>query len=351
MTVSSAKFPTLLGLGMAGAAGAASLVTLGVLNLSTPASSSVPTAVGVTASIQKSIHLPGVGGKGDVVVADPGAHRVYLAQSPDNNVVVINTTTNSIQAVIGHVPKANGIAYSPDYLFVSEGPTKKVAVISKTTWRVTATVPSGGTTPDAIYYDAPNDTVFVTNDDSNTMEFFSARAPFTVGGSIALHPTKPAKGPDLGTYVPDTNTLYQSDDNLVLVINAARHTITNVLALPLPPAVRAKDMFYDGQRRLLWVSTNATQILAIDPGTGRVLHKVATASGADQISGDQQHRLLYLGEGKAGVMGVIDLDTAGSTNFTTEKSTHTLATPPTTDLVYLYRDLPNRVDVVKIARN
>jgi hypothetical protein len=39
------------------------------------------------------------------------------------------------------------------------------------------------------------------------------------------------------------------------------------------------------------------------------------------------------------------LDTAGSANFKTEKSTHTLAAPPKTGLVYLYRDMPNVVDV------
>jgi hypothetical protein len=43
-------------------------------------------------------------------------------------------------------------------------------------------------------------------------------------------------------------------------------------------------------------------------------------------------------------MGVIDLDTAGSANFKTEKTTHTLAAPKN-GLVYLYRDMPNVVDV------
>jgi YVTN family beta-propeller protein len=327
------------------------LVGCGSPSRTVPAPTSVRTAAAVTASTQKSIQLPGAGGHGDVVVADPGAHRVYVAQSPDNNIVVIDTTTNSIQTVIGHVPKANGIAYSPDYLFVSEAPTKQVAVISKASWRVIATVPSGGATPDAIYYDSPNDTVFVANDDSNTMEFFSARAPFTVGGSIPLQPTKPASGPDLGTYVRETNTIYQSDDNNVLVIDAARRSITKVFALPLPAGATAKDMFYDSRRHLLWVGTTAKEIVAIDPGTGRVLERVATASGVDQISGDKQHRLLYLGEGKAGVMGVVDLDTARfSTDIKTEKDTHTLAARPNTDLVYVYRNTSNVVDVVKIAR-
>lgn len=347
MTLRSTRSQIPLALAAASAAGAAALAMLSALILT---SSSVQTASAVTARVQKSIRLPGVGGKGDVVVADPGVNRVYVAQSPDNNVVVINTTTNTIEAVIRHVPKATGMAYSHNYVFVSESSAKRVAVISKAGWRVIATVPSGGTTPDAIYYDTPTDTVFVANADSNTMEFFSASAPFAVGGSIPLQPAKPKKGPDLGTYVPETGMIYQSDDNRVLVIDAARRAIANVFTLPLPPGARAKDMFYDGPRHLLWVSTSVKEIVAVDPGTGRVLKTVATASGADQISGDEQHRLLYLGEGKAGVMGVLDLDTAGSANFKTDIATHTLATQPSTDSVYLYRDVPNLVDVLKIAR-
>jgi YVTN family beta-propeller protein len=305
----------------------------------------------VTATTQKTIQLPGVGGHGDLVVADPGAYRVYVAQSPDNNVVVIDTRTQSVEAIVGNVPGANGIAYSHDYLFVSEGPTNQVAVISKHTWQVIAKVASGGKSPDAIYYDAWDHTVFVANSDSNTMEYFSATEPFTVLGSIPLQPSNPKSGPDLGTYVCETNTIYQADDDNVLVIDASTREIKKVFSLSLPAGGAARGMFYDHNRDVLWVGTNsaASEVLAINPTTGSVLATVATASGMDQIAGDEQRRLLFLGESKAGVMGVVDLDTFTSlADVPTESSTHTLDYLPNTDLVYVYRNMSNVVDVVKI---
>jgi YVTN family beta-propeller protein len=330
-------------------AAAVALTTLGTMvGATVPAQAAVGDTT-VTASTQKTIKLPGVGGHGDVVVADPTAHRVYVAQSPDNNVVVINTKTQSVEAVIGNVPSANGIAYSRDYLFVAEASTNQIAVISKQTWKVIAKVDAGGKTPDAIYYDSRDHTVFVANDDSNNMESFSATAPFKVLGSIPLQPSNPKTGPDLGTYVRETNTIYQADDNNVLVIDAATRKIKKVFSLPLPAGAVAKDMFYDHERDVLWVGTSAAEILAINPTTGSVLAKVATASGMDQISGDERRRLLYIGETKAGVMGVVDLDTFTSlANVKTESGTHTLDALPHTDLVYVYRNVSNVVDVVKV---
>jgi YVTN family beta-propeller protein len=313
-----------------------------------PAKSSASATKAVTASTLKSIRLPGTGGHGDLVVADPDTHQVYVAQSPDNNVVVIDTATNTIRAVIGAVPNANGIAYNQDYLFVSEASTNKVAIISKATWRVIATVPSGGKTPDAIYADAKDHTIFVTNDGSNNTQYFSDSAPFKVLGNIPLQPAKPKLGPDLGTYAPTTNTIYQSDDNNVVVIDAATRTIKKVITLPLAAGTGAKDMYYDPRRDVLWVATSGKEILAVNPHTGSVVATVTIPSGADQLSSDGAG-LLFLGLGKAGVMGVIDMDThkylAG---IPTEVDTHTLAYLPNSGLVYVYRGTSNVVDVVKI---
>ncbi len=45
-----------------------------------------------------------------------------------------------------------------------------------------ATVPSGGKTPERVYYDPRENSIFVANDDSNNMQEFSAAAPFSVQG-------------------------------------------------------------------------------------------------------------------------------------------------------------------------
>jgi YVTN family beta-propeller protein len=126
----------------------------------------------VTVSTQKVMSLPGVGGHGDVVTVDPAAHAAYIAHSPDDDVIVLDTVHNTIKTVIPNIPSANGIAYTKDNVFVASAPTNSVKVISKATWKVIATVPSGGKTPDAIYVDPHEHSVFVTNDDSSNMEEF-----------------------------------------------------------------------------------------------------------------------------------------------------------------------------------
>jgi YVTN family beta-propeller protein len=295
--------------------------------------------------------LPGKGGHGDVVVADPAAHAVYVAQSPDNNVVVIDTTTNTVKAVVPAIAQANGIAFNDSYVFVAEAASNAVAVIAKPRWQVVATVPSGGKTPDAVYDDPAENSVFVANDDSNNIEQFSASPPFTVAGTLPLQPSPAKSGPDLGTYAPTQHRIYQADDNDVLVIDPKTRTIQKVISLPLPDGVAAKDMYYDPTRNLLWVATSGPQLLALDPANGTVVATVKTTSGADQISADPSRGLLFLGEGKAGVLGVVDIAARHAvTDIKTEPDFHTLDYLPGSDLVYAYLNASNQIAVEKIGQ-
>lgn len=316
-----------------------------------PAAPTAPnTAPRVTLTTQKTISLPGVGGHGDVVVADPNVHAIYIAQSPDNNVVVVDTGTNTVKAVVAHIPSANGIAFTDSYLFVAEAPAGAVAVIAKNNWQVVATVSSGGKTPDAVYFDSADNSVFVANDDSNNMEEISASAPFAVQGTLALQPSPAKTGPDLGTYSPAEDRIYQADDNDVLAIDAKTRTIQKVIPLPLTGGAAAKDMYFDQAHHLLWIATSGPQAFALDPASGTVVDTVKTASGADQVAGDRERGLLFLGEGKAGVLGVIDLATHRNiADLKTEPDFHTQDYLPNTDLVYAYLNHSNTIAVDKVS--
>jgi YVTN family beta-propeller protein len=294
---------------------------------------------------EKTISLPGIGGHGDEVVVDPGAHAAYIAQSPDNDVVVIDTASNNVKAVVPQVAKANGIAFSDAYVFVAEADAGAVAVIDKATWKVIATVPSGGKTPDAVYYDPRENSIFVANDDSNNMQEFSAAAPFSVQGTLNLDPAVAKTGPDLGTYSSVDDTIYQSDDNNVDVIDAKTRTIQKVIT-PLSAGATAKDMYFDQAHHLLWVGTSDPDVLAIDPDSGKVAYTVKTASGMDQLAADTDHGLLFLGESNAGVMGVVDLATHQNiTDVKTESGFHTEGYLPGAHLVYAYLNTSNTIQV------
>jgi YVTN family beta-propeller protein len=285
-----------------------------------------------------------------VVVTDPNAHSVYIAQSPDNNVVVIDTTTNTVRTVIPGIPSANGIAFNDTDMFVAEAPAGAVAVIDKSTWKVVATVASGGKTPDALYVDPTDNAVFVANDDSDNMEEFGASAPFAVRKTLALQPSPAKTGPDLGTYSPAGDQIYQADDNDVLVIDAKTLTIQRVVALPLAAGAAAKDMYDDQAHHLLWVATTGPEVLALDTATGTVVDQVKTASGADQVAVDRDRGLLFLGEGKAGALGVIDLASHRDIgDIKTEPDFHTQDYLPSSGVLYAYLNGSNTIAVDKVS--
>jgi len=331
----------------------AALITAGC---STPtaapaASVSQTPAPKLNVTTEKTIALPGVGGHGDEVVVDPGAHSAYVAQSPDNNLVVIDTAANSVEAVVPQIASGNGIAFSDAYVFVAEADAAAVAVIAKPSWKVIATVPSGGKTPDAIYYDPQENSVFVANDDSNNMEQFHATAPFGVEGILNLAPAQSKTGPDLGTYASAIDKIYQSDDNNVDVIDAKTRTIQKVFT-PLSADATAKDMYYDQAHHLLWVGTSDPKVLAIDPDTGNVVYTVKTASGMDQLAADTDDGLLFLGESKAGVMGVVDLATHQNiTDVKTESGFHTEGYLPGAHLAYAYLNQSNKIEVDNVSKS
>ncbi|AGB26214.1 hypothetical protein Mycsm_06051 [Mycobacterium sp. JS623] len=338
--------------------GVVAIATATLLTVSCSAPSAAPAAPvsqkpapKVNVITQKTIALPGVGGHGDEVVVDPGAHAAYVAQSPDNNVVVIDTTANSVEAVVPQIASGNGIAFSDSYVFVAEADSGTVAVIAKPSWKVIATVPSGGKTPDAIYYDPHENSVFVANDDSNNMEQFSATAPFAIEGTLNLDPAQPKTGPDLGTYSSADDKIYQSDDNNVDVIDAKTRTIQKVFT-PLSPDVATKDIYFDQARRLLWVGTSDPKVIAIDPDTGKVVYTVKTASGMDQLAADTDDGLLFLGESKAGVMGVVDLATHENiTDVKTESGFHTEGYLPGSHHAYTYLNQSNKIEIDDVSRS
>jgi YVTN family beta-propeller protein len=332
-------------------------IAAAILTASCATPSSSPAALTTTTPAPKvnvttgqTIALPGVGGHGDEVVVDPAAHAAYIAQSPDNDLVVINTTSNAVEAVVPQIASGNGIAFSDSYVFATEADSGAVAVIDKATWKVIATVPSGGKTPDAIYFDPKENSVFVANDDSDNMQQFSATAPFAIQGVLNLDPARAKTGPDLGTYASADDTIYQSDDNKIDVIDAKTRTIRKVFT-PVGADVATKDMYYDQAHRLLWVGTSDPKVLALDPDTGNVVYTVKTASGMDQLAADTDDGLLFLGESKAGVMGVVDLATHQDiADVKTESGFHTEGYLPSAHLVYAYLNQSNKVAIDTVSK-
>ena len=295
-------------------------------------------------SLLKTITLPGgVGGHGDWVTYDADTRTIWLAQSPDNNVVVIDTATNTVKATIPNIGNANGIALTPQYAFVADVTNNMIDVIDKRTFQVVSRVPVTGTTPDSVTYISSTNQVAVASDDDNVENFINATPPFAQTQSVQLTPNPASAGPDVSTYVPTKDLLYQPDDNQVDVINP--HTGAIVTTWPLLKTGSVKPLVYDPVTNHFLAGTTNNEMLVLDGDSGAVLKTIPISGSVDETAIDVAARRAFVGD-KAGVVDIINLDSSERVGgLPAEKNMHTLAVDPTTHEVYVYENNCNTVDV------
>src|SRR5437588_4116863 len=136
------------------------------------AATSQPAAVESHDSAQRSgslksvgtIHLPGNGGFTDYMVISADMHRLYAGYRTENELVVVDTQTNSVVASIGGLSKVCSVALVPDRNlgFTSNRGEDTVGVIDLTTNKLLRKIP-GGHGPDAIIYNPAAKLVCVSN--------------------------------------------------------------------------------------------------------------------------------------------------------------------------------------------
>lgn len=295
-------------------------------------------------ALLKTIALPGTkGGHGDWLAYDQDTRSVWLAQSPDNNAVVIGTDTNAVRAVIPGVLNANGLALTPQYAFVADVGNNTVDVIDKRTFLKVGTATPTGTTPDSVTYVSSTNQVYVASDDNNTEDAFGTTAPFTPAATIQLLPDPSKDGPDVSTYVASKDKLYQPDQGQVDVIDP--HTNTIVATWQVLSSGDVKPLVYDPVTNHFLAGTTNNQMLVLDGDSGQVLATVPISGSVDETAIDVGARLAFVGD-KAGVVDIINMDTNQLVgDLPAEANMHTLTVDPTTHNVYVYENGSNRIDV------
>jgi YVTN family beta-propeller protein len=296
-------------------------------------------------SLVTTIQLPGsVGGHGDWVAYDAATQTIWLAQSPDNNVVVIDARTNTVKATISGIDNANGIALSPRYAFVADPVNNVVDVIDKRTFQIVDKVAATGTTLDGVTYDPQTHQVYVASDDNNVLDAISARPGFAQTGSYALTPS--SSGPDVPTYAK--GVVYVPDGTKV---DAVDPSSGQVLASPtLVTTGAVKPGVYDPVTDQFLFGTTTGQIEVVSGGTGpggigSVVSSISIAGSTDQAAIDVHARLAFFGN-KAGEVDVVSLNTMKVVaTLPAETGMHTLNVDPRTHELYVYENNRNVVDV------
>jgi DNA-binding beta-propeller fold protein YncE len=306
--------------------------------------SSVSAAQSPQYQLIKTIDLPGTtGGHGDWVTYDPDTETVWLAQSPDHNVVVIDAKTLAVKNTITGVDSGNGIDIDKQYAFVTDATTGKLIVVDKKTFKKVAVVDSGGKTPDGVNIDTRTGKVFVANDDSNNEAVFDSKAPFARSAVFKLKPEDAKDGPDVALYVRSTDRLYQPVGGSIDVIDPNTNTIVAVWDFGVKSA--AKGGVFDSKTNHLIFGTGDKKMLVVDVESGKLVTTIPVAGAVDQSAIDVAKRRAFLGD-KTGNIEVVDLDSNQVVDYiAAEKNAHTLAVDTKMHRVFIYLNASNKVGV------
>lgn len=298
-------------------------------------------------SLLQTIDLPGEqGGHGDIVAADPDTGTVWIANSPNDSVDVIDTSSNTVVATVPNVGAANGIAFSPDYAFVVDPTNNTTHVIDKYDYHEVTQVDQTGTTPDGVVYIPSTGEVAVASDDANTLDFINAHSLVQTNPTTQLIPENNPVGPDVPSYDAVHDVIYQPDAGALDVIDAQSHQIVNTFNLL--DTGNVKPVVYDPVTNDIIAGTTNNQLLVLNADTGDVLKTIDIPGSVDQSAIDVDHRLAFFAD-KTGTADVVNLDTNQLVNtLPTESGAHTLDVDPATHNLYVYEGNSNTVDVFHV---
>ena len=323
------------------------IVALGVETGAEAAMTAAPPAPnGYT--LMTKIPLPGPAGHGDWVAYDSGNGYIYLSHH-GSNLVVVDPKTNTVVANIDSplLKTPDVMTFDANYVYVTAEDADRIVVISKKDWTIAGSVRTMGAAPDGIWLDSAMGRLYVVTNTANQLEVYTPGVRPTLIATYPLRPAKPKAGPDVGILVPSKSTLYETDDNLVLAIDAKTGQITGLLNTHLKIGKNGanKSMVYDPKTNRLWLATTDRQVVVLDANMLMEITKPAATEPDDGMSFDPGLRLVYAFGGHG--FDVYNADTLQHVAYVNTGSaiTHTGVVDPVNHRVYAYEGQANVLGV------
>lgn len=275
------------------------------------------------ASAFTAIALPGAPADGvslDYLAVDRGRHRVWVPAGGTGNTVVIDTKTNTIQTIekfpIAEVERQgkkrtvgpSSATIGDGFVYVGNRADSSVCAIDATTLarRSCVTLPSS---PDGVVYVRRTKEVWVTTPRDNAITILDVSKASDPKFSATI---KLDGGPE-GYAVDDTRGLVYTnleDKDRTLRIDVASRKVTATWD-PACGESGPRGLAIEPKGQLLMVVCSG-HVEVLDAGKdGKILSKLETGEGVDNIDYLPAKRALYAAAGRTATMTVAHLDQKG----------------------------------------
>lgn len=221
--------------------------------------------------------------------------RIYVSNSTDGTVSVINPETNTSEATINSLPNAAGIAYCPtnEKLYIGSGAANTVTVINPVNNSVVTSI-SITAQPKSVVYCPSNDRIYAAK--SATPYGIAVIDPNinTVETTIAQAGTPSTL--DM-VYCPSNVRIYTANntDGTVSVINPATNTI--VATITVGAGARGIDYCPMRNNRIYVANFNDSTVSVINPANNLVLSTISDIANPYSIKYCPGNGLVYVGRG------------------------------------------------------
>jgi YVTN family beta-propeller protein len=273
-----------------------------------------------------------VGGEGgwDYLIADDGAHRLYVSHG--TRVVIIDTDTDKVTGEISNTNGVHGIAFAGKLGrgFTSNGRDNSVTIFDLKTLKTLDTV-KVGKNPDCILFDPATDRVFAFNRGSSNATAIEA-ATGKIAGTVEL-----GGHPEFATSDGKGMIFVNLDDKSEVVAIDSKKLTANA-HWSVAPGEDPSGMAIDRKTHRLFIVCGNEKMIVMDALTGRVVSDLPVGEGTDAAAFDPDTKLAFSSNG-AGTLSIIKENSKDKfsvvENISTQRGARTMALDTKTHKVYL----------------
>jgi YVTN family beta-propeller protein len=271
-----------------------------------------------------------LGGDGgwDYLLADPGAHRLYVTHG--QRVEVIDAQTGKPIGAITGLHGTHGVALdtSGKFGYISDGGGNAVVVFDRSSLATVATVPAG-TNPDGIVFEPATQTVWAFNGRSKDVTVIDAATRKAVA-------TIPLPGKPEFPAVDGNGTVFDNIEDKSEIVRLDAHSRKMTAEWPAG-CESPSGLAFDIPGHRLFAVCDGKKMAVVDSNSGKVIATPAIGDGPDAANYSPSKNIAFASCGE-GVLAVVDAskpDYPTIESLPTQRGARTMTYDPSTDRAYV----------------